>query len=74
MHAQHKELFAIRELMYLIYNIIKTKAMKIIKYACLMIVIVLINCELFDIDNSQFWVINFLTGIYIGMDSINDES
>ena len=47
--------------------------MKIIKYACLMIVIVLINAELFNLDNWQFWVISALTGIYIGMDSTNDE-
>ena len=48
--------------------------MKILKYLCLIIVMVLINCELFDLVNWQFHLINVLTGLYIGLDSIELKS
>ena len=46
--------------------------MKILKYVCLMVVIVLLNAELFDLIDWQFWVISGLIGIYVGVDSEKD--
>ena len=42
--------------------------MKIIKYFFLIVVINLMNVEIFDGDDPEFWIIAVLVGVYVALD------